>query len=35
MPHITRELIRKRAEHNESIIATLEEIALHQVRDFT
>mmetsp|Transcript_18544 Transcript_18544/g.27928 ORF Transcript_18544/g.27928 Transcript_18544/m.27928 type:complete len:465 (-) Transcript_18544:298-1692(-) len=27
---ITRELIRKRAEHNESIISTLEELSLHQ-----
>lgn len=30
MPHITRALIRKRAEHNEGIISTLEEISLHQ-----
>ena len=30
MPHITRELIRKRAEHNEGMISTLEEVALHQ-----
>ena len=27
---ITPELIRKRAEHNEGIIATLEEVSLHQ-----
>ncbi|KAJ8604881.1 hypothetical protein CTAYLR_010421 [Chrysophaeum taylorii] len=27
---ITRELIRKRAEHNESIVSTLEELTLHQ-----
>lgn len=27
---ITRQLIRKRAEHNESIISTLEELSLHQ-----
>jgi len=31
MPHIDRNLIRKRAEHNEGIISTLEEISLHQV----
>jgi protein TilB len=30
MPVITRALIRKRAEHNEGIIATLEELTLHQ-----
>lgn len=30
MPSITRELLRKRAEHNEGIISTLEEISLHQ-----
>ena len=30
MPHITRALLRKRAEHNEGIISTLEEISLHQ-----
>lgn len=30
MPHITRELLRKRAEHNEGMISTLEEISLHQ-----
>ena len=30
MPQITRELLRKRAEHNEGIISTLEEITLHQ-----
>lgn len=30
MPHITRQLIRKRSEHNEGIISTLEEISLHQ-----
>lgn len=30
MPHITRDLIRRRAEHNEGIIATLEELSLHQ-----
>mmetsp|Transcript_7867 Transcript_7867/g.17980 ORF Transcript_7867/g.17980 Transcript_7867/m.17980 type:complete len:132 (-) Transcript_7867:33-428(-) len=30
MPHITRALIRKRAEHNEGVISTLEEISLHQ-----
>ena len=28
--HITRELIRKRAEHNEGVISTLEELTLHQ-----
>jgi protein TilB len=30
MAHITRELLRKRAEHNEGVISTLEEISLHQ-----
>ena len=30
MPIITRALLRKRSEHNEGIISTLEEIALHQ-----
>lgn len=30
MGRITEELIRKRAEHNEGIISTLEEISLHQ-----
>jgi len=30
MPHLTRALIRKRAEHNEGIISSLEEISLHQ-----
>lgn len=30
MPHITRALLRKRAEHNEGMISTLEEITLHQ-----
>ncbi len=30
MPHITRQLIRKRSEHNEGIISTLQEISLHQ-----
>jgi len=30
MPVITRELLRKRAEHNEGMITTLEEISLHQ-----
>jgi hypothetical protein len=28
--HITRKLLRKRSEHNEGIISTLEEISLHQ-----
>ncbi|KAK1929071.1 Protein tilB [Phytophthora citrophthora] len=30
MPRITTELLRKRAEHNEGIISSLEEISLHQ-----
>mmetsp|Transcript_8831 Transcript_8831/g.25157 ORF Transcript_8831/g.25157 Transcript_8831/m.25157 type:complete len:484 (-) Transcript_8831:446-1897(-) len=30
MPHITRALLRKRAEHNEGMISTLEELSLHQ-----
>lgn len=30
MPIITRALIRKRSEHNEGIISTLEELTLHQ-----
>ena len=29
MVKITEELIRKRAEHNEGCISTLEEVALH------
>ena len=28
--NITRDLIRKRAEHNEGMISTLEELTLHQ-----
>ena len=35
MPRITVDLIRKRAEHNESVISTLEELSLHQVRAST
>ena len=27
---ITKELLRKRAEHNEGMLSTLEEISLHQ-----
>lgn len=30
MPIITRDLLRKRAEHNEGIISSLEEVSLHQ-----
>mmetsp|Transcript_89451 Transcript_89451/g.186887 ORF Transcript_89451/g.186887 Transcript_89451/m.186887 type:complete len:428 (+) Transcript_89451:399-1682(+) len=30
MPRLTEELIRKRAEHNEGVLADLEEVALHQ-----
>ena len=30
MPHITRALLRKRAEHNEGIISSMEELTLHQ-----
>jgi protein TilB len=30
MPEITRALLRKRAEHNEGMIGTLEELTLHQ-----
>ena len=30
MPHITVELLRKRAEHNEGMISSLEEVSLHQ-----
>ncbi len=30
MPVITKQLLRKRAEHNEGMISTLEEITLHQ-----
>ena len=30
MPVITRDLLRKRAEHNEGMISTLEEVTLHQ-----
>jgi protein TilB len=31
MPEITRELLRKKAEHNEGVLHTLEEISLHQL----
>ncbi len=30
MPQITKKLLRKRAEHNEGLLSTLEEISLHQ-----
>ena len=30
MPQITQELLRKRAEHNEGLLSTLEEVTLHQ-----
>lgn len=30
MSRITKELLRKRAEHNEMMLGNLEEIALHQ-----
>ena len=30
MPEITRDLLRKRAEHNEGMVSTLEEVTLHQ-----
>ena len=30
MPQITKKLLRKRAEHNEGLLGTLEEISLHQ-----
>jgi protein TilB len=30
MPIITRALLRKRSEHNEGIISTMEELTLHQ-----
>ena len=30
MPHITRALLRKRSEHNEGMISTMEELTLHQ-----
>jgi protein TilB len=30
MPHITKALVRKRSEHNEGIIGSLEELTLHQ-----
>jgi len=29
MAEITRELLRKKAEHNEGLLSTLEEISLH------
>lgn len=31
MPEITIDLIRRRAEHNEGLIHSLEELSLHQV----
>jgi len=30
MPHITRALVQRRAEHNDGQLSTLEELALHQ-----
>jgi protein TilB len=30
MAEITRELLRKRAEHNEMMLSNLEEVSLHQ-----
>jgi protein TilB len=30
MVEITREMLRKRAEHNEGMLSTLEEVTLHQ-----
>jgi len=30
MSNITRDLLRKRAEHNEGMISTMEELTLHQ-----
>ena len=30
MPHVTRALLRKRAEHNDGLLTTLEELTLHQ-----
>jgi hypothetical protein len=32
MPRISEELVRRRAEHNEGVIHSLEEVSLHQVR---
>ena len=31
MPYITKDLLRKKSEHNESMLSTLEEISLHQL----
>ena len=31
MGRITQELLRKRAEHNEGILSTMEEVSLHQL----
>ena len=30
MRRITQEILRKRSEHNDSILSTLEEVSLHQ-----
>ena len=30
MPHVTLELLRRKSEHNEGLLTTLEEISLHQ-----
>jgi protein TilB len=30
MAEISRDLLRKRAEHNEGMVSTLEEVSLHQ-----
>jgi hypothetical protein len=34
MVRLTRELIKKKSEHNESVMGDLEEISLHQVMFF-
>lgn len=31
MPYITQDLLRKKSEHNEGVLSTLEEISLHQL----
>ncbi len=34
MVRLTRDLIKKKSEHNEGIVGDLEEISLHQVKGF-
>jgi hypothetical protein len=33
MPEITRELLRKKSEHNEGVLSTLEEVCKHIIQN--